>query len=309
MALCCLYAHTIQAPYLFVCDENNHARTYASQYLDDRIITTIHDHIHTLDYTLPEIIPYRYTPNQYVTKTELNDTLTHITNALEKKEYTDIYPYVTILKDDNFNYKTGTGMLIMHLNEHPFVIKLYITNTAMINNPHGIEPYFFMFMNGSTPNHITGLTRITTNKYLKQYIQNNDTYSTFDVPRIWSWMPTEPEWLLLWYVDEKQQRYAYIPKVYAVITDYIAYDKHQTPPTERVFRLFNTTDNAFDPHYGNCVWEKETGKYIIIDTENFITKVGFTEPINTTSYISWYSHLIGTCVSKLLFPRPNQFWR
>ncbi len=159
-----------------------------------------------------------------------------------------------------------------------------------------------MFMNGGINRHISGLTRVTTNKALSQFLSaHRHAYPNITTPRVWAWQPPDTSWLHLSLHHGKTHATTTIAREYALINDLVEYQAGHTAPRDIVFSLFCATDNLFDPHDGNCVYEIPTQSYVILDTESFMTMIGFSRPRYTHSYVGWYVHLISYCILRVLF--------
>jgi len=299
----CLYMPHYMKPTITISQHGVLKYHGASYAFDRRMIDLIQQHHDYFTTNLPERLYHRYRPESYTTATEMQNELTTLRDAISRGEYATIDIHAERLKDDNFDYATGTGMLILRLRRHPFVIKLFIERPETVLCSYGWEPYFLMHMNGGINRHISGITRIATNYALKQFFTHHaDQYPNFNVPRCWSWVPSNTPWLSVTLYENNTSLTTQIPCVYALINDSIVY-AHEAENTDHIFQLFKETDNLFDPHEGNCVIDRYTGEYIILDTEHFLHMTGFTPPLPSTSYPQWYIRLGTQCLKHILLPQ------
>ena len=58
---------------------------------------------------------------------------------------------------------------------------------------------------------------------------------------------------------------------------------------------------AIDPHIDNFLVERGTKKLAIIDTEHFLTLVGFKKKVQFNGYLSWGTHLAMKCAKAIFF--------
>lgn len=302
-------AHKLASPTLTTYDSTGVSYTKQSAYYDHRIIAVARNHISSLRQTMPETITYRYNEVQSCKRSDIVYLLECIRSYIRTGMYEHIDAIAYRLKDENFHYPSGTGMLILKLHSYPFIIKFFRESAQSIHQSHGFEPYFFMFMNGNINRHIAGLTRITNNYTLAQFLRTHrNTYPNITTPRAWAWTPEDADWMRLSLTYRGTTQEADIPCEYALINDCIQYVSDQNAPRDLVLSLFQDTNSLFDPHDGNCIYETPLNQYVILDTESFMDMVGFSEPIYTQSYIQWYLHMIRHCFTRILFPhltRPN----
>ena len=291
-------------PQLRIYDPHHGTYTYYSHYFDHRLIRTVINNIGSLQNALPEEIPHRYESTRMSYKRDIEQNLESIRTHIANSDYNRINKIGNIIKDDNFNYTSGTGLLVIRLHQHPFVIKLFTETGESITRSHGIEPFFFMRMNGGIARHIAGLTRITVNQKLLTFLYNHaDQYANITTPRTWAWVPDDTPWLDIHLTINTQQSDARVPGIYALINDAIEYDRTAHIPSDMVFSLFRDTNNIFDPHEGNCVYETQFQQYVILDTESFVDIVGLDRPLRTRSYVSWYGYLCYRFLIRALFPQ------
>ena len=162
-----------------------------------------------------------------------------------------------------------------------------------------------IFIMGGNLRHLTNFTRITNLKRIKELLCFNPFYLyNVDFPRKWYWKPDNGYDLEIKWKCGKQTDFSKIPSIYAVIGDFIFTEEYQPHYELNKLSMKVATDVGFliDPHAGNILIEKNTRKYVLLDTENFRLMTGLDTPMNATKYIGWYIELL-TRSSKTCFLR------
>jgi len=299
-----MHAASVYAPRITIYDDMSNVYHTASYMFDHRLTRTITNNIESLYMSFPDHITHRYDPHTWSDTQEINRTLHRMYAAISQGMYDDIDTLAERIKDHEFDYVSGTGMLIVRLRDHPFVVKLFIASHDTLVRPYSWESFFFMRMNGGISRHIAGLTRLTTNQSLQQFFkQHRTSYPDVTVPRIWSWIPSDTSKLTVQLEEHGATYHASLPSVYAFVYDHIRYTENAHAPQSLVFDMFQDTDNMFDPHQGNCVIDTQTHEHVILDTEHFPTIVGFEKPLYTRSYPYWYVTMALQCLQYCLFPQ------
>ncbi len=255
------------------------------------------------------MINYRYEPEKTVVGTQLAQLVEHLLSEIyeRKKSYT----HFTVLQKKDFSRRKACGLVVLKFKDYPFVVKLFIETPQTFIKPsgRGIEPVFFYYMGGGVNRHLSGLTRLKNLDYINSRLAQSPEFSkTVSTPRKWFWLPQEP----LWFSVKGENMggvgtvlTSQIPSTYAIIADAIEAE-HQfsiKEPEDREFalKLCNYMDLNVDPHITNFMVEKNTGKVVIVDTEHFLTMVGFKKKYSINSYFSWYMQMTEKCAKDMLF--------
>ncbi len=249
-----------------------------------------------------EPITFRYYPDKTIDPQKLTDAIVSFFKEVRagKKQFKEF----DILKKDGFNVKKQAGLLVVKGKNWPinqFVVKLFMeTPRSFIRayNKGFIAACHFIVGHGVT-RFMLGFTRLKNKDLVSKIIKNSSGWiKDIDIPRKWFWVPESYPWIHLegYYINQYDKIEIDVPGAYAIIEDAIT--------VERDFSLKNKEDCAkavemcnalyclIDPHSNNFVYEKNTHRIIIIDTEHLPTMVGLKEPILIKSYKSWYSFLI-----------------
>jgi len=209
-----------------------------------------------------------------------------------------------ILQSKDWNFKKKKGLLIVKFNNYPFVVKLFVETPESFVSPFdkGLEPIFFFFMGGGVNRHLAGFTRIKNRDIIKQRLMQSKWAETTDIPEKWYWVPDKTRWIQVkgkYISGNPHEKTIQFPGTYCVIA--------QAIDAERTLSLLNSEDKKLaleicnyldiwiDPHMKNFMIEKDTHKFVIVDTEHFPTTVGLREKINFDSYSNWYLYLAGKC--------------
>lgn len=224
----------------------------------------------------------------------------------QKKNYTDF----TVLLDHNFNHKQQCGLLIVKFRDYPFVLKLFMETPQSFVEPFqkGFEPTFFFYMGGGVNRHLSGFTRIKNLHVIKERIAQSAYWSEHVViPRKWFWVPKKPEWLEISgkNIGPEKTIITQIPAIYGIIADAIDCGEklsiHNPEHTQLSLSLCNYLDLWIDPHIPNFMFERNTGKIAVVDTEHFPTMVGLKETPQFSNYTEYYSYLINKCGKNMIF--------
>ena len=261
-----------------------------------------------LEQTLPaRPIPFRH-GNGSVRSTVLEEKIEGLLQEVRKhkKHYTDF----KVLVDHNFNHKQQCGLLIVKFKDYPFVLKLFMETPQTFVEPFqkGFEPTFFFYMGGGVNRHLSGFTRIKNLHVINERLAQSAYWSERVVtPRKWFWMPKKPEWLEISgkNIGPEKTIITHIPAVYGIIADAIdcgeKFSIHNKEHTQLSLNLCNYLDLWIDPHIPNFMFEKNTGKIAVVDTEHFPTVVGLKETPQFQSYTDWYMYLINKCGQNMIF--------
>ncbi len=254
-----------------------------------------------------------YLPKDNITFRSSNDIvsglkLSEIAETLieEIKQGKTNFSHFKVLKDSGFNYKTRAGLIVLKYKNYPFVIKVSIEHPHTMINPFS-KSYEAsgIFIMGGNLRHLTNFTRITNLKRIKELLCFNPFYLyNLDFPRKWYWKPENGYDLEIHWKCGNQKDFAKIPSIYAVISDFIFTEEYQPHHELNKLSMKVATDVGFliDPHAGNILIEKNTRKYVLLDTENFRLMTGLDTPMNATKYIGWYIELLSRS-SKTCFLR------
>lgn len=238
----------------------------------------------------------------------LNNLIQGLLKEVRKHKRT--YTHFKILVDHNFNHSEQCGLLIVKFKDYPFVLKLFIETPKTFVRPleKGFEPTFFFYMGGGVNRHLSGFTRIknlhVVNERLSQSPYWSDQVTT---PRKWFWIPKKAEWLEIVgkNIGPEKTIVTQIPAVYGIVADAIncgeQFSLHNPEHTKTALDLCNYLDLWIDPHIPNFMFEKNTGKIAIVDTEHFPTVVGLKETPQFENYTDWYLYLINKCGHNMIF--------
>ncbi len=223
-----------------------------------------------------------------------------------KKEFT----HFKILKDSGFNYSTLSGLMVLKYNDYPFVIKVSIEHPHTIIKPFS-KSYEAsgIFLMGGNLRHLSNFTRIPNLEHIKNLLCYNPFYLyNVSFPRKWYWKPHNSYDLEINWRCNKQKEKIYLPSIYAVISDFIFTEENQ--PTYELNKLSMKVakDVGFliDPHAGNILIEKNSRKYVLLDTEDFRLMTGLDAPMNAKKYIGWYIELVARAIKNCLFKTKEQ---
>jgi len=305
---------TYHVPTLVISDAESsvpYART--SNYYKRYPIFTAFDQQFFTEHLLPcEGIYSSNGTHEHIAHEYIDQTMHQILAAVRAHEHT--FPGCTIIRDANFNYSTGCGLLILKCNQYPFVIKLFKENAESFIQPFskGFEPSTFFFMAGGSNRHIAGLSRIPNREYLLSRLENNPLWQgRISIPRKWYWVPDPIEWLTIdgYFVDSTCHIQTKIPSMYAIIADYVESDVPCCLSTDTqkklIISLALACASRLDPHIKNFIIQQKdatiTPLITIIDTEDHRCMTGISEPVPFETYFEWYTLLTAKFIKDALF--------
>lgn len=276
--------------------------TLRSYHLEEYSLFQLFDKEHFEKNYLPhEPIYYRYDQQKSVHPDHLKKQISGLLGELKKgaKTFTDF----TILQCKDYNFKKGFGLLIVKFNDFPFVVKLFVETPASFINPFGKgnEPVFFFFMGGGVNRHLAGFTRIKNKEIITQRLAQSPWSDLIDIPRKWHWVPPQAAWMEIkgTNIGGQKEQMIQIPGTYCVIADAIEAERTLSlmnkEDKKMALDLCNYLDIWIDPHMKNFMIEKNTHKFIVVDTEHFPTFCGLREKVHFDTYCNWYLYLAGKC--------------
>jgi hypothetical protein len=234
-------------------------------------------------------------------------TLSHLAQELleEIKVGQKKFSNFKILKDRDFNYQTLSGLLILKYKNYPFVLKI------SIEHPHTmVQPFSKsleatgIFVIGGNLRHLTNFTRISNLERIKNILNYNPFYlQSLSYPRKWFWKPEKIHDLKVVWNCNGQQDTIFLPNVYATVSDFIEAEAYQPQADLNRLSMKVATDTGFliDPHSGNIVIEKDTHKYVLLDTEDFRMMAGLDRSMKAKKYVGWYIELVCNSIQTMLF--------
>ncbi len=259
---------------------------------------------------LPETVSYRNKPDLGVSREKLDEIMEHfLRELLKKKKSPASFTDCKILKDDDFNYKRGCGIIIVKFKNYPFVLKLLRETPETFVTPYskGFVPTFLFTLGGGINRFLASFTRIPNLHAINDKIAADPRWAPIvSAPRKWFWMPKNTRWFTVTGVNFGSHTLsATYPSTYGIVCDEII--------AERTLQISNREDrrlaldlahfigDRMDPHICNFMVEKGTGKIVFIDTEHFASIVGLKEPLEFKSYSDWYIKLSNNCLKKAMF--------
>lgn len=271
---------------------------------------------------LPEKITYRYDKTKSVTKYELEKKLEVLIKEIHKKKrkYTDFI----ILKKRDFNKRNKSGLLILKFKDYPFVAKVFMENPKSFVMPYskGLCPTCFFNMSGGMCRHLLGFTRIKNLYNIQKKISLDPKWSNLTVfPRKFYWVPKDSKNIKIvgknFYKNSKKfenkEMTTIIPGTYLLIADEIKLrdssaliqNKNSKKTCKNKCPLFdhkniksecmalcNFVNVKIDPNPENFLFEADTNKIAIIDTENFKKMVGLKGKQEFSSHFIWYCKMV-----------------
>lgn len=280
----------------------NSDQTYNLTYyhLQEKPYFHLFDQEHFFQHMLPcSPIAYRH-GNQTISGAYISELIEELIQEIQenKNEYT----HFTVLKKRDFNKRDKTGLIIVKIKNHPFVVKLFMETPESFVYPlsKGFEPTCFFLMGGGVNRHLNGFTRIKNLLYLREKIQSDPQWArSVDFPRKWFWIPQAQKWIELKGVNigatPDTPKHTTIPAIYAIICDYIDVERTfsltHIEDRNTALELSNFFKQSIDPHINNYGIERNTGKIVPLDTEHFPTMVGYQEPPYCENYLQWYLKL------------------
>ena len=291
-------------------DPKSQVHVLTSAFLEEWALFNRFDQAFHLANQLPETIIYRNQPDKNVTRDKLDEIMERfIGELLKRKKSTDSFTDCKILKDDDFNYKRGCGIIIVKFKNYPFVLKLLRETPETFVTPYskGFVPTFLFTLGGGINRFLAGFTRIPNLHAINDMIAADPRWAPIvSAPRKWFWMPKNTRWFTVTGVNFGPHTLsATYPSTYGIVCDEII--------AERTLQISNKEDrrlaldlahfigDKIDPHICNFMVEKGTGKIVFIDTEHFASIVGLREHLEFKSYSAWYLKLSNNCLKKTMF--------
>ena len=246
-------------------------------------------------------INFRYNPNQAVNTQQLTDLIIDLLNEIKKGKRN--FTHFSILQSKDYNFNKSSGLLIVKFKKYPFVVKLFVETPESFVSPFdkGIEPIFCFFMSGGINRHLLGFTRLKNREIIMQRIAKSPWARNVDIPRKWHWVPPDSRWIEMhgFNIGQVKEHVIQFPGTYCIIADAIEHDHmaslFNSNDKKMALDLCNYLDVWIDPHMKNFMIEKESKKFIIVDTEHFPSFTGLKEKVTFESYTNWYLYLTGKC--------------
>lgn len=246
-------------------------------------------------------IASRYEPDRYIHPLILQQLIENLLTEISdgKRSFT----HFIVLQSKDYNFKKGRGLLIVKFRDYPFVVKLFVETPDSFVSPFdkGMEPIFFFFMGGGVNRHLTGFTRIKNREIIKERLAQSPWADQVDIPRKWHWIPKGTRWIEIEGINigNKTNQKIQFPSTYCIVADAIKAERNLSLLDEQdkqlALHICNYLNLWIDPHMKNFMYEKGTGKFIIVDTEHFPSAVGLHEKVTFDTYTNWYLHLAGKC--------------
>jgi hypothetical protein len=274
--------------------------TLRKYHLEEDSLFQLFDKDYFDKHLLPPVITYRNEPQKNVTRAILTDLIDTLINELYegKRNFT----HFKELQAKDFNFKKANGLLIVKFKNYPFVVKLFMESPDSLVNPFdkGMEPIFFFFM-GGVDRHRLGFTRIKNREIIEKRLAQSPWAGKVDIPRKWHWIPKKARWIEITgnHIEGKNNLVTRFPGTYCIVADAIEAERNLSllngNDKQRALDICNYLDVWIDPHMKNFMIEKNTGKFVIVDTEHFPTSVGLRNAVKFESYSNWYLYLAGKC--------------
>jgi len=263
------------------------------------------------EHLLPEKISYRHDPDKSVDRAllraQIDELIAEILKNREKKAH---FAHFKILKDSDFNYIRGSGVLIAKFIDYPFVVKLFRETPETFTAPFtkGFVPSTFFVMGGGINRFLAGLTRIKNLDAINQKIAASPRWAgKVSTPRKWYFSPTDVcTFTVIGHnIGPQKTRSITYPSIYCIICDEMHGTRelslHSQEDRTLALELSNFIGNRIDPHICNFMIEKETEKIAFVDTEHFASIVGLDEPVEFKSYTDYFMSLAGKCLRDAFF--------
>lgn len=249
-----------------------------------------------------EPIPYRLDTQKTVAGSALKKLAEEALIEIEHKKKE--FKHFKVLKNADFNIRTGSGLIILKYKDYPFVLKLFIKTPETFVKPlsEGIIPRFFFRMGGGINRHLSGFTRVKNLDEIDKRIDESERWrKLIDTPRKWFWLPEKGRWIEIRSrnIGNCGEQRIELPGTYGIIADFIENDKSFSVwnPEDRAISLSfaQYMGNRVDAHADNFMVEKQTKVIVLIDTEHFPTMVGLKDQMSYDNYGEWYSKLSCKC--------------
>jgi hypothetical protein len=258
--------------------------TLSGWHLDQKPLFSLFNKNYFMNHQLPKT-PIFYRNSTY--KSVLGLTLDRLANdcVQELQEGKKKFKHFIVLKDKEYNYSECAGLIVLKFKNHPFVLKLFLENPISFLQPYkkGFSHGCMSLISGGVNRYLVGFTRIKNLEHTKKLLLNNQEFAHLvDFPRKWFWQPENNKWFELkgMYLSSTKLK-AKLPAIYGIIADEIVTDKSvafvRKQYKDLVFAMCQATQFTIDPNIKNFRIERKTGKLVLIDTEHFISMLGFKE--------------------------------
>lgn len=294
------------------CRKNPKINKLQNKYLRLKTLKKPFENSHLKKHLLPSgYIKYRK-ENLAVQSDLLKEQNEHVLQEILQGEKT--FTHFTTLADNDFNYSTLSGFIVLKYKNFPFVLKLFIEHPHTFIDPlnKGFKASCLFVLNGNT-RHLSGFTRIHNLETARKALAKDPEYRYYlDFPRKWYWIPQIQPYLTINWHDPYHNHHETIkiPAIYGIVCDFIEADKKIQQQELHTLRQIsidvgNYLHNIIDSHVENFVPEKNSNKIVIIDTEHFPTMVGLEKEMSANGYVQWHIELTGKWL-KTAFLRSKQ---
>jgi hypothetical protein len=290
-----------------------HNYTLRSPFLEEYALFKTFNEQFFMQNLLPDsAISYRYDSKKQVTGKQLKQLIDKLVQEIlnKQKTFTDF----EILCKKDFNRHACSGLVILKCKHYPFVVKLFIENphSFLRYTSKGFIPTVCFFMSGGINRHLVGFSRVKNLQDMTTLIaQSPEWADKVTFPRKWFVLPSQSQWIEMvgHNIGHNKKQSIKIPGIYGIVADWIEAGRHTSmfnkEDKKTCMSLCNYIGLSIDPHINNFMYEKDTGKIAIIDTEHFLSLVGLKEPMKFTGYFAWGVHL-GTYCARRMFFRDKQ---
>lgn len=280
-------------------------------WLEEWAIFGRYDPLSLEQHKLPKTISYRHDPQKEVSRDILCTQIEAlIKEILENKEKKSHFTHFKVLKDSDFNYVHGSGVLIAKFIDYPFVIKLFRETPETFTSPYskGFVPSTFSIMGNGINRFLAGFTRPKNLDAINKKIAESPRWAgKVSTPRKWYWTPTNVRnfTVIGHNLGTQETKSITYPSIYCIICDEMHSIRELSlkNPEDRALalELSNFIGNRIDPHICNFMIEKETGNIAFVDTEHFASIVGLDEPLTFKNYTHYFMSLAEKCLSDAFF--------
>lgn len=278
-------------------------------HLEEYSIFKTFDEKFFFEHELPQQpITYRNNPKKSVSGAKLQKLVDELIDEILAGK--KVFKHFTVLRARDFNRAECIGLMVLKFKNYPFVVKIFMENPQSLTSPYskGLVPLFSFYMGGGINRHLVGFTRIKNLEYIKTKLATDNYWSQLvDTPRKWFLLPRQNRWIKIVGTNIGSQKTitTQLPGTYCIIADAIASEKKTSmlnkDDNHTCLSLCRFLDFSIDPHIDNFMWEKDTEKLVIVDTEHFPTFMGFREIQHFDSYLEWLAHLSGKCLNDIFF--------
>lgn len=257
------------------------------------------DPMHVEKNYVPDHISSRNNPKKRISSQPIKDIITTITKQLlaGNRDH-EVFQKIKILKDSDFSKETQSGLIVFKLNDHPFVVKLFLESPQSLIKPHkkGVIQYGIFIMSGGGGRHISGLARIKNRNAIAEMLHENPFWrSRITLPRKWFYIPPQSRMIEICgkNIGPHSNSCTRIPSIYAIICDEIQGEPLSLANANNrrlILALVKDSKSRLDPFVKNYMREKN-GAICIIDTEHFPSSMGIKRGQDLASYTGWYTSL------------------